>query len=414
MAKQHNTNLDILRGVAALVVVLHHLVSYSSGFDRKYSLGPVLNYNFPAHLCVIVFFILSGYVIGLNHPTMSNKAEISSYIRKRLIRILPIYFIAVLFTVLIWGRNYSLFTIFSNLFFISVPLDNVIIEDSPLWSLNYELIYYFLFIFFCYFKINLSKTLKALLIIIAIVFLFFHNVKIYPLLISYFIGFIFWIAGAMIAKNNWPEWKVSHSRMVSIFMLIFCLQPFNPYGPIIKVLKIPTVDYSSYSFFQQSISYNDLFFFPLTLLLIFSLNRFHSRYNKLLFYFTIVLSVFRLLMLFYTYGWNYVIKEHYVAPSIILISSILLWIFNFQFINKVKKAIKSTAALSKVSYALYVIHLPILLCFGMIQATSWFYFVVKIIVALVTLFIVSYLLEDKFQPYIKRLLLKRKASAING
>ena len=409
MQPKHNNNLDILRGIAALTVVLFHLENYRSDFDKKFSFGELLNYNFPGHMAVLIFFILSGYVIGINTPALSNKMEIGKYVKKRLVRILPIYFIAIFFAVAIAPEKYTLSKILSNLLFISVPLDNVLAEDGPIWSLNYELLYYFAFIFFSWFNVSLSKTVKITMGIIAVIFVFFHNIKIHPLPLSYFIGFIFWITGAMIAKRNtWLKWEISNSRILAVFMLIFCLQPLNPYGPILKVLHVPVADYSSYSMFQKSISYTDIFFYPLAILLIFSLTHIYSKYNRVLLYCIFGFPALRFIMLCYTYGWDFIIKEHYIIPSLLMIFSILLWILNFQFPGKIKNAIKSTSAMSNISYAMYIIHLPLIMLFGIVPAATVFYYVVKLLAYFIILFFVSYFLEDIYQPYIKKLFFRKK------
>jgi len=409
MQHKHNSNLDILRGVAALTVVLLHLTTNLPAFDNRFRFDALLNYNFPGHMAVLIFFILSGYVIGINTPILSNKMEINKYIKKRLVRILPIYFVAVILTILIAPENYTFPKILSNLFFISVPLDNVIAEDGPIWSLNYELLYYFVFIFFSYFKVNLSKTVKVSVGIVAIVFVCFHNVKIHPLSISYFIGFIFWVTGAMIATTNrWSKWEISNSRIVALFILIYCLQPLNPYGPILKVLHMPVADYSYYTWYQKSISYNDLFYYPLAILLIFALTHVYSIYTKTLLYCAFGFPSIRLVMLYYKYGLNFAVKEHYIIPSIILIIGILFWGLNVKFPIKITKILRSTAALSKISYAMYVIHMPLLLLFGTVSATSAIFYALKLLVYFSILFFVSYLLEDIYQPYIKKLFFLRK------
>ena len=404
MPPKHSVNLDILRGLLALIVVIAHLNAFPTHFDKNFGKLFSVYYNFPGGISVLGFFILSGYVIGLNHPELSDKKMIKSYIKKRLIRIVPIYFVAIIFTALITWGDYSWKLILSNLFFVSVPLGNILDEAFPLWSLHYELFCYTLFIFVSYFKLGLARTLKVLLIVTVILFLFFHKVRVHPLFITYLIGFIFWITGAMLAQiKTFPYWNISASRMISIFLLMFCLQNLNPYGPILKVLHFSTVDYSGYIWYQAKILYPDLFFYPLTILFILSLTHSYSKTYKFLIYFLFIAATLRLFMLVRVYGFNYLIQEHYVIPVTVLIISILFWLLNFQINGKAKKIIKSLASLSAISYAMYIIHLPIMNLFGKIVTTSIFYFIIKFIAFWVVLFIVCYFLELKFQPFIKKL-----------
>ena len=154
----HNKNLDILRGFAALIVFIGHFNQLTDKFDPTYGRALSVYYNFPGSLSVLMFFILSGYVIGINTPPLTNSLLIKDYIKKRLVRIVPIYFIAIIFTAMI--GHYTWPQIFSNLFFVSVPLGNWMDGNFPLWSLNFELIYYFVFIFFSFYQHN-----RALLIV---------------------------------------------------------------------------------------------------------------------------------------------------------------------------------------------------------------------------------------------------------
>jgi len=416
MESKHNRNLDILRGIAALVVVGFHLIScYPKAFDSKYELGPIVNYNFPGHMSVLVFFILSGYVISVNTKRLTDRKSILDYIRKRLTRIVPIYLLAMLFTVAItWGR-YDWRVILSNLLFVNVPFDNVMIENGPAWSLNYELIYYFVFIFFSYYNISMVKTVKVLAIALALMFVFFHNVEIYPLMISYLIGFLFWATGAMIAEiKTWGEWRISSSRVIAAFILMFCLQQFNPYGPILKVLHIPVTDYSAYSWYQQSISWTDLYYYPLTILLILALTHSFSKKYIYLVWFIYVSSTLRLVMLFKTYSLEFIIREHYVVPAAILVSSLVLWVFNFEINAGVKKLFKSASSLGAISYGVYMIHMPIIYFFGRTEAGSWPIFVLKLLGYSVVLIGTAYLLELKFQPYIKKILRKNEHSRVTS
>ena len=403
---KHNRNLDILRGIAALVVVGFHLIScYPKAFDTHFELGNTVNYNFPGHMSVLVFFILSGYVISINTKRLTDKKSISGYIRKRLTRILPIYFVALVFTIGITFGHYDWRVILSNLFFVSVPMDNVMIEDGPLWSLNYELIYYFVFIFFSYFNISMVKTVKVLAAVTAALFIFCHNWHIYPLVISYLIGFLFWATGAMIAEvKTWPTWNISASRVIAVFILMFCLQPFNPYGPMLKVLKLHVADYSMYSWYQQSISWTDLYYYPLTILLILSLTHSYTKKHCWLVYFIYISAIVRLISIYWTYSLDFLVREHYVVPAVILITSLVFWVANFEINAKVKNAMASLSSLGGISYGVYMVHMPIIYFFGRFPVDSWGAFSLKLAVYLFTLIAVSWILEEKYQLWVKKML----------
>lgn len=108
--------LDGLRGIAALVVLIHHVLLMDAGLAAPY-LSPrpradqvyvrVLTYT-PLHLmwngtvAVYVFFVLSGYVLAL--PAVQGRREPwSAYYPKRLVRLyLPV--MAAVLLALLWMR----------------------------------------------------------------------------------------------------------------------------------------------------------------------------------------------------------------------------------------------------------------------------------------------------------------------
>lgn len=402
-------SLDILRTILAITVVCFHAFNcYPEVFDKQFSFhNNYFNYHFPGHIRVLIFFCLSGYLISLHTPKLNDKASITSYIKKRLMRILPIYFMAIAFTVLItWGK-YNWGTIVANLLFVSVPGDNVFYENGPIWYLNYEMLFYFIYIFFSYYNISLLRTVKILLAAIALLFFFFHHVKIQPLVISYLVGLLFWTTGAAIGeKTNQRHWNISLSRLMAIFILTFCIERFNPYWSLVKLFNINLADYSGYSWNQQSMSYNDLYYYPLTILLILALTKTYSKKYIYLLAFIFISSVIKLASVYKMYGWGFLEKEHYdyVVPVIAFSCSVTLWFADFKIGNFIKSAAKSIAPLSKITYGIYLTHMPLLVLFGMTTSTtSPGYFTLKIIAFVAILLLVSYWLEMKFQPYVRKL-----------
>jgi len=411
MPKQYNNNLDIVRGLAAVCVVFTHLMSYVTVFDKNYGINQVLTFNFPGHIFFLVFFILSGYVIQLNTGRLGDKALIKEYLRKRVLRIVPIYFFSVIFAFFVTYGDNTWGKLFSNLFFVSVPAGNLMFEETPVWSLNYEVVYYLSFILFSYFSISFSKTLKVILVIIAGYFLLFHNKALPPLFLSYLLGFLFWVTGALIAEHEtWPYWKISASRIMSIFTLIFCLQYFNPYGPILKVLHLPMADLSHYIWYQQAVFYPDLFFFPLTFVLILALTHSYSKIGNYIVYFYFAESILRLASIYKVYGFHYLLTEGFVLPTLFLLMSLAFWFLNFELPAKFKAFIKSTDHLGHVSYAMYLMHFPLLFLFGYFQATSVLMFIVKLLIYLSVTYISAYLLEMKFQVFVKNLFRKKRVN----
>ena len=102
------SHLDYLEGVrafAALIVVLFHAYGYTLLFcDLAGAKGwarDILGWMLPGRGSVVVFIVLSGYL--LMRPTLASgghmKRGIADYLRRRAVRILPPYYVALLLSV---------------------------------------------------------------------------------------------------------------------------------------------------------------------------------------------------------------------------------------------------------------------------------------------------------------------------
>jgi|ERR1035437_1208945 peptidoglycan/LPS O-acetylase OafA/YrhL len=86
--------LEGLRGFAALGVMFYHGVG-TRGLDVAYKPEGFLAYLSLSGLGVYLFFVLSGYVIGINYQNRST-FKTGLYLKKRLVRLYPLYLISFL------------------------------------------------------------------------------------------------------------------------------------------------------------------------------------------------------------------------------------------------------------------------------------------------------------------------------
>jgi peptidoglycan/LPS O-acetylase OafA/YrhL len=135
--------LDGLRGLAALSVVLYHYTyMYNQYFENRDK--PLLSFS-RGNLGVELFFIISGFVILM---TVSRTKTILDFVVSRVSRIYPVYWVAVIFTFAvltisgIWPTGATskpalLFNFTMLQRFVSVKA-----VDGVYWSLQYELLFY--------------------------------------------------------------------------------------------------------------------------------------------------------------------------------------------------------------------------------------------------------------------------------
>lgn len=91
---QYHFSIDLLRGVAALMVVLYHFLAIPGRFSDFWALQKVASFG---HFGVQVFFVISGFVIP---NAMYNSAYelkyIGRFMLKRLTRLEPPYIISII------------------------------------------------------------------------------------------------------------------------------------------------------------------------------------------------------------------------------------------------------------------------------------------------------------------------------
>ncbi len=161
MNGQRLTALDVLRGIAALIVTFHHmLVFYGEAIRTKlpsnlFSVcSSVSDLN---HDAVLFFFVLSGYCIALSlrGKSLTSKALVFEYLQRRFWRLMPGYLIALAFTGFCVfqmrsdaPQDLSLRELGGNLLFLQTS-PNVgtywvapFGGNGPLWSLSYEVFFY--------------------------------------------------------------------------------------------------------------------------------------------------------------------------------------------------------------------------------------------------------------------------------
>lgn len=163
--KQKSTRfleLDVLRGLAAIAVVLYHYT-----FQYSQIIEPVNSYWFSfkhGFLGVELFFIISGFVVFM---TLEKCKTGKDFIISRFSRLYPVYWCAILLTVsasfLLPMKDHPLgletilfnFSMLQGYFY----LPNV---DGVYWSLNIELSFYFCM--FILYKMNLLSKMEVILI----------------------------------------------------------------------------------------------------------------------------------------------------------------------------------------------------------------------------------------------------------
>ena len=238
-----NTNtrlnsLDFLRAIGAIFIV----VSHSHGLIRKRF--ETLGYTdffwqveqgytkvFGA-IGVDLFLVLSGFFAF--YTTWNKKNDAFDFLKKRLIRIYPIWWVALLLLIvmsLIPGSSadYSFYQIFNSIILNPIYIDGDIKPILEIgWTLHYIVFYYFLISFLLLIKFNSLKILKSLTAVFVVLSTLglFVDFKIptlevitNPRTLSFALGG--WLAYFVINKSNFLEWKPFHTVVTLCFLGMF-------------------------------------------------------------------------------------------------------------------------------------------------------------------------------------------------
>lgn len=166
--------MESLRGIAALTVVLFHVSQSVGGVSAH--LQDVVGIWFAIFIfttqtifngssAVILFFVLSGFVLGLNAEPDLSVRSYAAFIVRRIFRLLPLGVVAVMFSVIVWrlfsSQSLSPRDILENALLLHTKI------DGPLWSLRVEVILSLAFplLFFCLTRPGPAVRLTAFLTI---------------------------------------------------------------------------------------------------------------------------------------------------------------------------------------------------------------------------------------------------------
>lgn len=253
------TQLDGLRGIFSLMVVIYH---FPQTFDISFN-NIVLNHSY---VFVDYFFCLSGFVISLIYSQkISDRHHLKEFLLKRVIRLYPLHlFVLILyllgFYIIGYDKGSFLLKFLNSLFLTnSTPLISMMDGiNTPSWSISSELISYSLIaiIFWIVRKKN-QKVLSSIAIICLSIFvLIFYNIPFFSLsnfgFLRGLIGFNFGVLSFYIF-NRYREKKIKHLELFFPLMLVILFSvisktqetPNDTYSILINSLAIPLIMSSS-------------------------------------------------------------------------------------------------------------------------------------------------------------------------
>ncbi|NDV69274.1 acyltransferase [Dysgonomonas sp. 25] len=225
--------LDAIRGLVALYVMFHHIF-YAMNFEvGDFYVGGIFGYGSAA---VMVFFILSGFVIQYSHQQAKDQS-FKLFFFKRFFRIyIPLICVFILnfFILYIEGKAFGIndcIDLIGNLIMLQdTPLINpnhtvfdCFLGNGPLWSLTFEWWFYIFYFFLYKYKRNQASLIVYTLAIISALTI------IYPIFLNrFFIFLVLWWSGVEIAKLYTANKKITFITMLKpLSVILICTIVMN-------------------------------------------------------------------------------------------------------------------------------------------------------------------------------------------
>ena len=230
------STINILRGIAALSVVIFHFVCTTTGFIKNELVKGIFGFG---ALGVEMFFIISGVVIPLSmlrYKYTYNK--IVFFLKKRLCRIEPPYLITVFLCVAFFYLRYI---ILGDIRFYSITINDILMHlvylvpffensewFSPIfWTLAIEFQFYLFMALFLPFLTNKNLIFRAIFHILILVSPFFTERGFFPYWSTFFALGIYYVV--------WKKNLITKAEFLVMFILCLSINLYIHSIPAIIV-----------------------------------------------------------------------------------------------------------------------------------------------------------------------------------
>jgi hypothetical protein len=395
--------LEGMRGLCALLVMYGHAFAPIPVLDRVYSPPDPFSWLEMARIAVLFFFVLSGYVIGLTVRTEFTAPAARGYLGRRLLRLVPVNTAAVLIAWALAPRT-GLGTVLGNLGFLQnynpyffgwrVP---IMANDASLWTLNFELFYYLLFLAVW----RYAPRAGLLIILLAAGSVGAAVCAGFPQFLScYAVGALYWFAGLAVA---WLGSRGSgHGNWPSALLVAAVMWPLDPLGKLFAARNL--TDYGI-----PSVSLQRLDLLPVCLWLLLAISGRAPRWHRPL---TVACLLWASLAWVLRYATRDFGDKSQGAYYAYFAAIFLAWMWSKWKPEPVLLA--KLAPVGLVSFGLYAVSLA--LQFGILtwpslpMGSAWTY-ALRLAILVGLSFAIAWLLERRLQPALRRRLRPARRAA---
>ena len=395
----HYSGLEAMRAVAALMVVVGHILYYKKVLDPTFTASLPGGWIPPAHVAVLLFFTLSGYVIGLtNSVPIRSFTAIQDYIKKRLVRLYPVYLVALVAILLVGhiGARQML----GHLVFGQGLLTPNTWENNPLWSLHFEVLYYAAFLPLSFARVSAVKVCGVAAVLGLLCALSYPQVP--AILSAYLLGFCFWSAGWALAKRPANVKLPAARHLVSGCLLMLTLGTIESSSLFSAHFSSSFLIPDTVEWVRRAITASDLKMLPFCLWLV-ALGAGRQPQNRWIpvFLYSLPMAAIVLQML------SGVDSRLFLLPFSLWLLAGLLYLAPITE-QVAAKVLQALAWVGSISYGVYALHFPLMIVFQHIPILSGSaaLFSLRFGLFFILLFAGCFVLERLIQPNIKHYFLR--------
>ncbi|MBE9585162.1 acyltransferase [Mucilaginibacter sp. JRF] len=181
MSAKKINSVQLLRVIAvSLVIFLHAGLSGSEKLSVENSLASFYHLSTWGAIGVDLFFSISGFIMTIVVPSYSQRSDWKKFFGRRLIRILPLYYLLTILTALnmifVHHQSVTILSALKSILFFPFFDDYKFVDPivGVGWSLSYEIYFYTLISIFLVFGKNIYKSLFIAISLLVIVGLTFN------------------------------------------------------------------------------------------------------------------------------------------------------------------------------------------------------------------------------------------------
>jgi peptidoglycan/LPS O-acetylase OafA/YrhL len=393
-------SIESVRGLSAIYVMLGHIVLLYKPYQffpgYEFVIKTIFGFG---HQAVLLFLVVSGFSITYNSPLLKHPHDFKAgdYYYKRFRRIYPLFFIALVISLIVLLITEEPFEsrriILSFVFLTDISKGSVsdpISTNFPIWSLSYEVIYYILFPTLYFFINRFGKKNTFIMVLIISIISGLLNLLIVPNhlfnVLQY--GWV-WLAGSYLAEiyKNRTQFEIRNRNGLIILSVsfMFTIEQITVFRDWFWSLFF-VLCFSAFLINDQG-TIKKKPTFSLLIGLIAIVFCFYLTFIKSITYHSTILRLFLLLL---------------------FVVNIVVHFIKFTFQRRIISwFVKTFSNTGSISYALYIIHWPIIILFLFLYRTflelNLLNTLCFIIINIGMIFFISFFLENKLQPRIVKL-----------